>query len=102
MTKEEAIKLAKTGWWKNKTDQEIVAFQLYERFMCMDFSRYHQAVEKVLDRPVYIHEFCEPETLRMEFEKKIPKATMKNAIDQLHRLAKGKPVLIVNPVEKGR
>jgi hypothetical protein len=56
MTKEQAIELANTGWWKDKTAYEIVLFQLFEEKLCMDFSAFHEALERVLGRPVYIHE----------------------------------------------
>jgi len=57
LTREEAIKIADSGIWKNWTNEEIVKFQLYQNRLCMDFSRFHEAVEKVLGRPVYTHEF---------------------------------------------
>lgn len=56
MTKEQAVKLAATGWWKTKTPEEIVRFQLFEPKLCMDFGAFHEALEKVLDRPVFTHE----------------------------------------------
>jgi hypothetical protein len=68
MTRDEAIALAESGVWKEWTDQEIVVFQLYEEKLCMDFSRFHEAVEKVLGRPVWTHEFAEIGRLRAEFE----------------------------------
>lgn len=58
MTKEEAKELAETGWWKTKTPREIVAFQLFERRLCMDFGAFHEAVEKSIGRPVWSHEFA--------------------------------------------
>ena len=57
-TKEEAIAIAESGVWKDLDDEEIVKMQLFQRKLCMDFSRFHEAMEKVLDRPVYIHEFA--------------------------------------------
>jgi hypothetical protein len=56
MTKEQAIKLADSGWWKEKSSEDIVKFQLFEERLCMDFSDFHQALEDVLKRPVYTHE----------------------------------------------
>ena len=57
LTKEQAIKFAESGIWKDWTDEQIVRFQLFQRKLCMDFSRFHKAVEGVLNRPVYTHEF---------------------------------------------
>lgn len=35
--------------------------------LCLDFSRFHEAVEKVLQRPVFTHEFAEPDELKKEY-----------------------------------
>lgn len=57
LTKEQAIELYKSDAWRDWTDEEVVRFQLFQQKLCMDFSRFHKAIEKVLDRPVYTHEF---------------------------------------------
>ena len=72
MEKEDAIKLAESGWWKDLPADVIVAFQLYERRLCMDFGDFHKAVEESLGRPVWTHEFADVEGLRAEFEGKRP------------------------------
>lgn len=56
MTEEQAIKLAESGWWKDKSSEDIVKFQLFEEKLCMDFSDFRKALGDVLKRPVYIHE----------------------------------------------
>ncbi len=84
MTKDEAIAKAKTGWWKDKTPQEIVDFQLYEEKICMDFSDFHKAVEAVLHRSVWTHEFADVMGLRAEYEgKRLPES---NPIESLTRI----------------
>jgi len=55
--KENAIKLADSNWWIDKTPKEIVDVQLFTSELCMPFDKFHEAIEKVLDRSVYIHEF---------------------------------------------
>ena len=70
MTKKEAILLFVNRWYEFKTPLEIVEFQLYEEKLCMPFNLFHGAVEKVLGRPVYTHEFAEVERLREEFQEK--------------------------------
>jgi len=57
MTKEEAIKLAESGFWETMTDRERATFQLFEDRLCMPFGVFHAAIEKTLGRPVYTHEF---------------------------------------------
>ena len=57
MTEENAIKIAKTKWWKEIDDKTIVGFQLYEEKLCMDFGNFHKAVENAMKRPIFTHEF---------------------------------------------
>ena len=57
ITKEQAIAIGKSEVWKTWTDEEIVKFQLYQDKLAVPFSRFHQAVEKVLGHPVWTHEF---------------------------------------------
>lgn len=57
MSREEAIKLAESGWWEHATPRQIAEFQLSERLLCMPFNKFHEAVEKALGRPVWTHEF---------------------------------------------
>ena len=75
MDREEAIALAETGWWKNETPEAIVAFQLWEEKLCMDFGDFHLAVEKASGRPVFTHEFAFAENLKQEFLGKKPRPT---------------------------
>lgn len=56
-TKEQAIKFAESKVWENWTDEQIVRLQLFEDKLCVPFSRFHEAIEKVLGRPVFTHEF---------------------------------------------
>lgn len=90
MTKTEAIKIAESGWWKGKTVKEIVDFQLYENRLCMPFGDFHEAVEKVLGRPVWTHEFADPTGLRAEYEGKRPPETnpLESAKRILHELGR--------------
>ena len=57
LTKEEADAYAATGWYKNKTAQEIVDFQLFEDRLCMPIDLFHKALEEALGRPVKSEEF---------------------------------------------
>jgi hypothetical protein len=66
VTREEALEIDKRGDWKNWTDEQIVAFQLWQDRLCMDFGRFHEAVEKILGRSVWTHEFADPDKLRLE------------------------------------
>lgn len=57
LTKEQAIELAQTGWWKGLSAEDILMFQLFEDKLCMDWSDFKQAVEKALGRGVWTHEY---------------------------------------------
>lgn len=85
-TTEQAIALAKTEWWKTSEPKDIVALQLYQDKLCMPFANFHLAVEKVLDRPVFTHEFAHHELLKQEFEGKAPPPSFEEIIDRLKQL----------------
>lgn len=65
--KEAAIKLAESGWWKEKTPREIVEFQLFTAELAMPFGEFHKATEQALGRPVWTHEFAFLDELVREF-----------------------------------
>ena len=58
LTREQAIELANSKVYENWTNEEMVRFQLFQEKLCMDFSRFHEALEKVLDRSVFTHEIA--------------------------------------------
>jgi len=67
ITKEQAIELAESGWWKLATPHDIVKFQLFTDRLCMPFGEFQKATEEALGRPVWTHEFVFVEQLRAEF-----------------------------------
>lgn len=81
LTYDQAIKLAESEWWKSVSDEDIVKFQLFEDRLCMPFGDFHGAVEKVLGRPVWTHEFAFPEGLRKEFLKDKPAPTFEEIMN---------------------
>jgi hypothetical protein len=80
-TPEQAIELAKTGWWKDLPADVVAGFQLFEEFLCMDFGDFHGAVEKALGRPVFTHEFGSGGNLQEEFLGKRPRPTLAEVLD---------------------
>ncbi len=56
MTREEAIRIRESKEYEKWTDKEKVAVMLYGRRLCMPFDVFHEALEKVLGRPVWTHE----------------------------------------------
>ncbi len=67
LTEHQAIELAKSGIWKTWTDEQIVRFQLFQERLSMDFSTFQKAMEQVLKRPVFTHEFAFVDELRREY-----------------------------------
>lgn len=66
-SEEQAIKLAFSEVWKDMSSQQIVELQLFQERLCVPFTVFHMLMEEVLNRPVYTHEFAEPEKLRKEY-----------------------------------
>jgi len=69
LTREEAIDFFNGGEWKEWDDDKIVEFQLFQDKLCVEFSRFHKAIEKVLCRPVFTHEFAFDDHLKKEYLK---------------------------------
>ncbi|MBU0930121.1 MAG: hypothetical protein KJ623_03540 [Nanoarchaeota archaeon] len=54
-------------WWESKDPVEIARYQVFENILMSDFSKYHEGIEKLVERPVYTHEFAlNVEGLRQE------------------------------------
>lgn len=80
LTKEEAIVLAETKWWEGASDEDIVRFQMFQDKLCMDWSRFRQAVEAVAGRPVWTHEFAFRDRLVAELYGDAPTPTLEEII----------------------
>ena len=48
------------------TYRQIAEFQMEQDRLCMPFNVFHEAIEKVLGRPVFIHEFAFRDEIRKE------------------------------------
>jgi hypothetical protein len=63
-----AIALFETKWWLTRSTREIAKFQLFTAELCLPFGIFHRALEEVLGRPIWIHEFgLNVEALVQEF-----------------------------------
>ena len=67
LTKEDALDLYNSNEWKEWSSEKIVDFQLSQEILCMPFKVFHKAVEDVLNRPVWTHEFAFREKLIEEY-----------------------------------
>lgn len=95
LTKVEAIKAYKSKWWEGQTDEEIAEFQIHEPRLCCPFEVFHKAVETWLGRPVWTHEFADPQALIDEKAGKIKRPTFGEVAGKIEKIAPGKPVIIV-------
>lgn len=62
-----AIELAGSRWWNGKSADEVFAFQVQTKELCMDFGDFHEAAQDALGRSVWTHEFVNPSALWEEF-----------------------------------
>lgn len=75
LTKEQVMAIYEGGEWKDWSDEEIVKFQLFQDRLAVPFARFHEAVEKVLGRSVWTHEFAFRDNLIAEYKKERPAPT---------------------------
>jgi len=58
LSREQAVMMAESGSWRELTDKQRALFQMFtQERLCMPFSVFHKAVEALLGRPVWTHEF---------------------------------------------
>ncbi len=62
-TKEEAIALTNSGWWKSLPVHEAALWQLQEPVLCMTWDDFHRITAEACGRSVYTHEFADPASL---------------------------------------
>jgi hypothetical protein len=92
LTQEEAKSFFDSEEWKTWPPEDLALFQLYQDRLCVDFSTFHQAIEKLLGRGVFTHEFADPRTLRLEAEGRLPAPDINGIIGKLYDLvAQRKP-----------
>ena len=85
MTKEQAVKLFESGFWSEMSFVQRAKFQLYEPRLCMPFGVFQEAMEKALERPVFIHEFgMNVNNLKKELLEKAKCSELNQNQDQIH------------------
>lgn len=81
LTEQEAIAFFNSDEWKAWDHEQIVKLQLFQDRLCIPFDRFHEAVEAVLGRPVWTHEFAFQDGLIQEYFGTKPTATIQEIID---------------------
>lgn len=97
MTEQQAIAVFDSECWREWTPEQRVRFQLFEDRLCMPFSEYHKAIEEVLGRPVWTHEFASIDGLRKEFLGERAAPTMQEILDLI---PEEKRIVIFSPEAK--
>lgn len=92
LTYDEAIAIYNGGEWRDWTDEEIVKFQLFQDRLCMPFDRFHQAIEAVLCRPVFTHEFAFHDRIVSEYLKQRPAPTM----EEIFKLIPSEKLIVIS------
>ncbi len=70
LTVDEAKALFDSGWWKKMDASEAAHLQLHQDRLCMPFGDFHRAMQKLLGRPVFTHEFAVRDALIAEADGK--------------------------------
>ncbi len=84
LTRDQAIAFSREVNWSSWSDDKIVKFQLFQTLSCVGFDRYHEAIENVLGRPVYIHELgIERETLIADYLERRPAPSNEDLLKDL-------------------
>lgn len=76
LTRGEATELAHSRAWETWDDEQIVKFQLFQERPIVPFPLFHTALERVLGRSVWVHEFADSRKLIDEYLKERPTPTL--------------------------
>ena len=49
-------KYGENYWWDSKDSVQVAMYQIFENFLMVDFSLFHEGLEKLVGRPVWTHE----------------------------------------------
>lgn len=82
ISKEEAVDIANTDWWREVSLGEAARIQLHQDKLIMPFSKFHEGMEELLGRPVWTHEFAIPGLLQEELKTKV-KPTFKEILEKI-------------------
>lgn len=96
--KEKALALFESKWWEGLEPKEVAKFQMVTDELCMPFPKFHEAMEKALDRPVFTHEFgLNREGLWLELIGEKDPPTMEEIINLI---PEEKRIIVISPMNK--
>jgi hypothetical protein len=90
LTRDEAIELAGSEWWKGLPARDVALAQLQQDYLCMPFGEFHRVVEDAAGRAVFSHEFVNAEHIAREIDPSLPEPSepRKTLTDMMDRNAK--------------
>jgi hypothetical protein len=83
LSREQAIELANSKWWEMIPEKEVAMIQLCTPLLCMPFDLFHKSVECATGRPVFTHEFANPDGLWDEIIGKKPEPSLEEIINMI-------------------
>lgn len=83
LSKQEAIQLGQSEWWKDTNQLSIATFQVTQDALCCPIKVYKSALNAVLNRVVFTSELSKPELLINEMNKDKKPPTFEEIISML-------------------
>lgn len=83
MTRDEAIAFARERRWEPLSLEQRGLLLLRQKLLCIDFSEGHGGVEALLGRPVWTHEFADPDKLWNEYVGIFPRASFEDVLAKI-------------------
>ena len=81
LTREQAIAFCDNKLYEGMTSRQIAEFQMEQDLLCMPFDVFHKAMEEILGRPVFTHEFAFRDSLRKELLGEKPSPTFEEIVN---------------------
>lgn len=85
LTRDEAVHFATSGRWRDLSIEDRGLFQLRQDCLCMPFGEFAAGVNALLGRPVFTHEFANPDALWAEYQGTAPAPSFAATIEALER-----------------
>ena len=94
LTEAEAIEICDSGCWAEATKEDLALTQLTQERLFCPFGEFHEAVEALLGRSVWTHEFVDSNGLLDEYMGKREKPTAQEIMGLFPEHVKVIPIII--------
>ncbi|WP_298673126.1 hypothetical protein [uncultured Sphingomonas sp.] len=89
LTRDEAVRFATDERWRALSIEDRGLFQLRQDCLCMPFGHFVEGMNALLGRPVFTHEFADPDALWAEYQGAVPSPAIGAVIENLERRLAG-------------